>query len=302
MSIAYEPGADPTGEVDIDDSLLPDIPLPAGGDDGSAEIGWATAGAKVRSLFSQIGEIIAFSGDALRALPRLRLYPTEAIRQTALLVISSGLIIWVMEGVMGLECGTEASYILKQLGAPLYSGIFDAWCAVRECAPYMWGYILSAKVGCGLVAEIGSMRISEEIDVLEVMGIRPMGYIVASRLAATMVAVPFLYAVGLGVMFLTEYLSTIVQLHTVSPGGYLGIFWLFQNPTDLLFSLTKVFVESVVIVLIGCYYGYTARGGSVGVGKNTAKSMIANMVMVHLIGMFGTMFFWGQAPRAPIGN
>lgn len=296
MSVSERP------EVEIDDSVLPDIPKPEGGEDGSAVVGWATVAAKVRSLFTQIGEILSFSGTAVRSLPKLRLYPTEVIRQTALLVIGSGLIIWVMEGVMGLECGTEASYILKQIGAPLYSGIFDSWCAVRECAPYMWGYILSAKVGCGLVAEIGSMRISEEIDVLEVMGIRPMGFIVASRLAATWIAVPFLYAVGLGVMFLTEYLSTVVQLHTVSGGGYLFVFWLFQNPLDLVFSLTKVFVESTVIVLIGCYYGYTARGGSVGVGKNTAKSMIANMVMVHLIGMFGTMFFWGQAPRSPIGN
>jgi phospholipid/cholesterol/gamma-HCH transport system permease protein len=279
-----------------------DAPPPVGADDGSVDFTWARTGGKFRSLFETVGEIFSFTGDTFRALPKLRLYPTEVIRQTALLILGSGLIIWLMEGVMGLECGTEASYILKQVGAPIYSGVFDSWCAVRECAPYMWGYILSAKVGCGLVAEIGSMRISEEIDVLEVMGIRPMGFIVASRLAAVWLAVPFLYAVALGVMFLTEYVVTVVQLHTVSSGGYLFIFWLFQNPLDLFFSFIKVFVESTVIVLIGCYYGYTARGGSVGVGKNTAKSMIANMVMVHLIGMLGTMIFWGQAPRSPIGN
>lgn len=289
-------------EIEIDEKALPDVPLPPGSDDGSAEVGWSTVGAKVQSLFSQIGELWNFSLDAVRALPKLRLYPTEVFRQTALLILGSGLIIWMMEGVIGLECGTEGSYILKQIGAPLYSGVFNSWCAVRECAPYMWGYILSAKVGCGLVAEIGSMRISEEIDGLEVMGIQPMGYIVASRLAAIWIAAPFLYAVGIGVMFLTEYIATVVQLHTVSSGGYLFIFWLFQNPLDLIFSLSKVFVESTVIVLVGCYYGYTARGGSVGVGKNTAKSMIANMVAVHLIGMLGTLLFWGQSPRSPIGN
>lgn len=297
MAVSQEPDA-----VEIDEEALPDIPMPEGRDDGSAEVGWATVGRKVTGMLEQVGDIFHFSTDAVRSLPKLRLYPTEVFRQTAMLIIGSGLIIWLMEGVMGLECGTEGSYILKQIGAPLYSGVFDSWCAVRECAPYMWGYILSAKVGCGLVAEIGSMRISEEIDVLEVMGIRPMGFIVATRLAAIWLAVPFLYAVGLGVMFITEFLSTVVQLHTVSSGGYLFIFWLFQNPLDLFFSLTKVFVESTVIVLVGCYYGYNARGGSVGVGKNTAKSMIANMVMVHLIGMLGTMFFWGQAPRSPIGN
>ena len=95
---------------------------------------------------------------------------------------------------MGTMCGTEAIYTLKQVGAPIYSGIFNAWCAVRELAPYMWGYILAAKVGCGLVAEIGSMRIADEVDALEVMGIDSTVYLVGTRVVAAWMAMPFLYA------------------------------------------------------------------------------------------------------------
>lgn len=281
---------------------LPDVELPEGVGDGSVEVGLGAVPTKLKGLLEQIGEIGRFSADAIRTIPKVRLYPTEVFRQTALLILGSGLIIWLMVFVMGLECGTEASYILRQFGAPLYSGIFDAYCDLRECIVYMWGYIVSAKVGCGLVAEIGSMRISEEIDVLEVMGIRPMSFVVATRVVGYLIAVPFIYAVGLGVIFAGSYFATIIQLKTVSPGGFLSVYWLFQNPLDILFSFTKLFAETVVIILVGCYYGYNARGGSVGVGRNTAKSMIVNLIMVHIIGVMGTLLFWGQNPRAPIGN
>src|SRR5437763_12692480 len=81
-----------------------------------------------------------------------------------------------------------------------------------------------------------------------------------------------------------------------------GLFWIFQNPPDLLFSLIKGMVMATFIVLVGCYYGYTAAGGPVGVGRATAKSMVLNIVLVHIIGMLGTQLFWGANPRAPIGG
>jgi phospholipid/cholesterol/gamma-HCH transport system permease protein len=269
---------------------------------GGAVIGPAAAGRKFKGALETAGDIAHFSLDAIRAIPKLRLYPSEVFRQAAILVVSSGLIIWLMEFVIGLQCGIEANYTLKQVGAPLYSGIFTAWCGIREMAPYMWGYILAAKVGCGLVAEIGSMRISEEIDAMEVMGVRPMSYIVASRVVAAWIALPFLYAVGLGVMYYGEWLVVVKQLAEVSPGGYNFIFWLYQNPLDFLFSTAKIMAMGTAIVFVGCYYGYKARGGPVGVGWNTAKSMMLNMVLVHLIGMMGTQIFWGLSPRAPIAN
>ncbi|MDT7587448.1 MAG: phospholipid/cholesterol/gamma-HCH transport system permease protein [Pseudonocardiales bacterium] len=113
-------------------------------------------------------------------------------------MLTSGLIIWVMQGVIGFECGLEASYTLKQIGAPIYSGVFNAWCSLREMSPYMWGYIFAAKVGCGLVAEIGSMRIADEIDAMEVMGIKSRSYLVGTRVLAVWISIPFLYPVGVG--------------------------------------------------------------------------------------------------------
>ena len=269
---------------------------------GDAVVDARSIGNKLRGMVETGGEIVHFSIDIMRSIPGLRKYPAEPVRQTAVLILSSGLIIWLMEFVIGLQCGLEASYVLKQLGAPLYSGIFTAYCALREMAPYMWGYILAAKVGCGLVAEIGSMRIAEEIDALEVMGVNPKSYLVASRVVAAWIAMPFLYIVGLGIMYIAPWLVVVVQLNTGSPGGYDLIFWLYQNPLDLLFSLGKVMAMGTTIVFVGCYFGYNAKGGPVGVGQATARSMMLNMVLVHVIGMLGTQLFWGLNPNAPIGN
>ncbi|MCW2720786.1 MAG: phospholipid/cholesterol/gamma-HCH transport system permease protein [Pseudonocardiales bacterium] len=259
-------------------------------------------GTQLRDGVAAAGEIFRFAGQVVRGFRDVRHYSSEVLHQTAILILSSGLIIWVMQGVMGTVCGLEASYTLKQIGAPLYSGIFNAYCSIREMAPYMWGYIFAAKVGCGLVAELGSMRIADEIDAMEVMGIKSRSFLVGTRVIAAWLAIPFLYTVGLGIMYVTMYLVTVVQLGGVSPGGYLYIFWLYQNPLDFLYSMIKVMSFGTTIVFVACYFGFNASGGPVGVGRNTAKSMMINMVLIHVLGVLGTQLFWGLNPNAPIAN
>jgi phospholipid/cholesterol/gamma-HCH transport system permease protein len=146
------------------------------------------------------------------------------------------------------------------------------------------------------------MRISDEIDALEVMGVPPVTFLAATRLLAAWIAFPFMYLAAVGIGYFASWLAVVEQIGDVSSGGYFLIFWMFQNPPDLLFSLIKGMVMATVIVLVGCYYGYTASGGPVGVGTATAKSMVLNIVLVHLIGMLCTQLFWGANPRAPIGG
>ena len=129
-----------------------------------------------------------------------------------------------------------------------------------------------------------------------------MTFLCATRLLAAWLVMPFMYLAGIGVAYVGSYLAVVDQVHSVSSGGYLLIFWQFQNPSDFLYSLIKGMTMATVIVLVGCYYGYTASGGPVGVGKATAKSMVLNLVLVNLIGMLGTEVFWGANPRAPIGG
>ena len=98
----------------------------------------------------------------------------EALRQAGILILSSTLVIWGLVFIIGLQCGIEGAYFNRSVGAPAYAGVFAAWCDLRELVPYAFGYMMAAKVGTGIVAELGSMRISDEIDALEVMGISSM--------------------------------------------------------------------------------------------------------------------------------
>jgi phospholipid/cholesterol/gamma-HCH transport system permease protein len=257
-----------------------------------------------RELFSSVGQIAGFSGNVMGDVYGLRVFRFfgEVLRQSGILIISSTMIIWSLMFILGLQCGIQGAYFTEAQGAPAYSGVFTAWCDLREVIPYAFGYMMSAKVGTGIVAEIGAMRISDEIDALEVMGVDSMTFLCATRLLAAWMVLPFIYLAGIGGAFLASYIAVVDQVGVVTSGGYLLIFWQFQNPPDFIYSLTKAMFMATAIVLVGCYYGYNASGGPVGVGTATAKSMALNLILVAIIGMLGTQVFWGSNPRAPIGG
>jgi phospholipid/cholesterol/gamma-HCH transport system permease protein len=257
-----------------------------------------------REWVASFGEIAKFCVRMARDVYGLRVFSFfgEALRQAGILILSSTIVIWGLVFIIGLQCGIEGAYFNRAVGAPAYAGVFAAWCDLREVVPYAFGYMMSAKVGTGIVAELGSMRISDEIDALEVMGIDSMTFLCATRLLGSWMVLPFMYMAAVGAGFMATYLAVVEQIGEVSSGGFFLIFWMFQNPPDLLYSLIKGMGMATIIVLVGCYYGYTASGGPVGVGTATAKSMVLNTVMVHLVGMVGTQIFWGSNPRAPIGG
>ncbi|HEY3830096.1 MAG TPA: ABC transporter permease [Solirubrobacteraceae bacterium] len=257
-----------------------------------------------REWFSATGEAAGFAGQIVRDVYSLRVarFFGETLRQAGIMIISSTMIIWSLMFLIGLQCGTVGAYFTAAQGAPSYAGVFSAWCGLREFIPYAFGYMMAAKVGTGIVAELGAMRISDEIDALEVMGVDSMTFLCATRLLAAWMVLPFIYVAGIGAAFFASYLAVVQQVGSVSSGGYLLIFWQFQNPPDFLYSTIKAMCMATAIVLVGCYYGYNASGGSVGVGTATARSMVLNLVLVHVIGMLGTQVFWGSNPRAPIGG
>jgi phospholipid/cholesterol/gamma-HCH transport system permease protein len=258
-----------------------------------------------RKWLAATGDLARFATIVVGAVLSLRVFRFfgESLRQAGILIIGSTAVIWGLVFLTGLgTCGIEAGYFNQSTGTAAYAGVFAAWCNLREAIPYAFGYMMAAKVGTGIVAELGAMRISDEIDALEVMGFDSVTFLCATRLLAAWLVLPFMYIGAIGVAFLASYIAVVKQLGFVSSGGYLLIFWQFQNPADFLFSAIKGMSMATVIVLVACYYGYTASGGPVGVGRATAKSMVLNLVLVTLIGMLGTQVFWGGNPRAPIGG
>jgi phospholipid/cholesterol/gamma-HCH transport system permease protein len=258
-----------------------------------------------RTWLASLGDIGGFAARVMGEVYGLRVFRFfgEALRQAGVLIVSSTAVIWGLVFFIGLgTCGISGAYFAASQGATAVSGIFAAWCDLREAVPYAFGYMMAAKVGTGIVAEIGAMRINDEIDALEVMGIDSIVFLCATRLLAAWIVLPFMYISAIGVAYLASYIAVVHQVAQVTSGGYLLLFWQFQNPGDVLFSLTKGMFMATAVVLVGCYYGYKASGGPVGVGTATAKSMVLNLVLVNLIGMLGSQIFWGANPRAPIGG
>src|SRR5205085_2518771 len=213
-----------------------------------------------KDWIASFGEIAKFAGRILGEVFSLRVFRFfgETLRQAGILIVSSTIVIWGLVFIIGLSCGVEGAYSTRANGVPAYAGVFTAWCDLRELVPYGFGYMMAAKVGTGIVAELGSMRISDEIDALEVMGISGVTFLCATRLLASWLVLPFVYLCSIGAGFFASYLVVVQQIGDVSSGGFFLIFWQFQNPPDLLYSLIKAMAMATVIVLVGCYYGYNA--------------------------------------------
>jgi phospholipid/cholesterol/gamma-HCH transport system permease protein len=250
-----------------------------------------------------VGDIGWFALAVLKQMPAaIGLYPSEVLRQAAVLVRSSALIIWFMMWIIGTEIGLQGHYVLGQVGADGYVGVFVAVGSLKATSATMWGWVLSAKVGCGYVAEIGSMRISDEVDALEVMGVHSRAYLVGTRLWAMWITAPFLFVTGVGFQFFGAWLTAEPMLQSTSPGQYADVVWSFQTPIDLLAALTWAIFLGSIVVIVGCFYGYTSSGGPVGVGLSTAKSMVVNMIIVSACAVILYQFFFGTNIGTPIAN
>jgi phospholipid/cholesterol/gamma-HCH transport system permease protein len=250
----------------------------------------------------EIGEMAGFFGRTAAGLTRVPRYTSEVLRQAAILVRGSTLIIFAMVTFIGMAAVTFAYFFLRSAGASDYTGLFSGIVTPRATVPIMFGYVFSAKVGCGLVAELGAMRINEEIDAYEVEGVNPMSYVVGTRLVGAVIFIPIAVTVALLGGDIGSLFQAVPVLHATSPGGFLHYHWSAQNLTDNLQAYLSCGSMAVFIVLVSCFYGYRAKGGPAGVGSAVARSLLVNIVMVHVIATFFVFVFFGLNPDLPIGG
>ncbi|MFL6121587.1 MlaE family ABC transporter permease [Actinophytocola sp.] len=258
-----------------------------------------------------LGQQLAFYARVLAWVPRtLAHYPREILRLLSDVFFGSGALaviggtLGVMIGMTvftGLIVGLQGYSALNQLGTSALTGFIAAYFDTREVAPLAAGLALSATVGCGFTAQLGAMRISEEIDALEVMAVPSLPYLVTTRVIAAVAAVIPLYLVGL----LSSYVASrqvTVWVYGQSTGTYDHYFHLFLPPEDVLWSFLKVMVFSVVIILVHCYYGYTATGGPAGVGVAVGRAVRAAIVVQMLLDFFLSLAIWGATTTVRIAG
>jgi phospholipid/cholesterol/gamma-HCH transport system permease protein len=249
-----------------------------------------------------LGDQMSFYLRALAWTPRaLRRYTKEIMRLLAEVSFGSGSLaliggtVGVMVGLTlftGVLVGLQGYSALNSIGTSAFTGFLTAFFNTREIAPLVAGLGLSATVGAGFTAQLGAMRISEEIDALEVMGVPSLPYLVTTRIIAGFVAVIPLYVIGLVSSYLASRL-VVIYLYNQSAGTYDHYFELFLPPQDVLYSFIKVLIFSVLIILSHCYFGYRATGGPAGVGVAVGKAVRLSIVTVSIVNFFIGFAIWG---------
>jgi phospholipid/cholesterol/gamma-HCH transport system permease protein len=265
----------------------------------------------VLRTLDDLGGQLAFYLRAVRWTPRtVRRYRREVVRLLAEVSFGTGALA-VVGGTVGVMCfltfftGTEVGLqgyqALNQIGSSAFTGFISAYFNTREISPLVAALALSATVGCGFTAQLGAMRISEEVDALEVMGVPSLPFLVTTRMIAGFVAVIPLYVLGL----LTSYLATrtiATGYFGQSAGTYDYYFHLFLPPGDVLWSFAKAMVFSVIVVLVHCYYGYTATGGPAGVGLAVGRAVRLAIVAVNVVDFFLSLAIWGATTTVRIAG
>jgi phospholipid/cholesterol/gamma-HCH transport system permease protein len=260
---------------------------------------------------SDIGAGLRFYVEVLAQIPTaLKHYPKEVLRLLSEVSFGSGglAVIGGTVGVMlgmtlsvGFVVGMQGYAALDQIGASALNGFISAYFNTREVAPMVAALALSATVGSGFTAQLGAMRINEEVDALRAMAVSPVPYLITTRVIAGFVAIIPLYVIGLltsygGARFVTIF------IYGQSAGTYDHYFNLFLPPIDIVLSFIKVLIFSVMIILVHCRMGYQATGGPAGVGVAVGRAVRRSLVSVAVLDLILSMALWGAVTTVRIAG
>jgi phospholipid/cholesterol/gamma-HCH transport system permease protein len=260
---------------------------------------------------ARAGMDIRFYGTVIAGIPfAIRKYPKEIWRVLSEVSFGTGALaviggtVGVMTGMslfVGTVVGLQGYAALDQIGTATLNGFISAYFNTREIAPLVAALALSATVGAGFTAQLGAMRISEEIDAVKVIGLDAVPFLVSTRVVAGFIAIIPLYVIGLLTSYAGSRLVT-VQFHGQSAGTYDHYFELFLPPIDILLSFGKVLIFSVLIILIHCRLGFFASGGPAGVGVAVGRSVRRTLVVVALLDLALSMAMWGTTTTVRIAG
>ncbi len=256
------------------------------------------------SVLGRIGDQAMFYGEAVAGVPyALRSYRRDVVRLIAEISMGAGTLAMiggtlVIVGFLTLATGgtlaVQGYSSLGDIGIEALTGFLAAFINVRISAPVVAGIGLAATFGAGVTAQLGAMRINQEIDALEAMAIRPISFLVSTRLVAGMVAITPLYAIAVILSFMASRFTTVMLLGQ-SPGLYDHYFTTFLNPIDLLWSFVQAVLMALAILLIHTYFGYHASGGPAGVGVATGAAVRTSLIVVVSVTLIVSLAIYGSS-------
>jgi phospholipid/cholesterol/gamma-HCH transport system permease protein len=263
----------------------------------------ARATRSVRSGWNDLGEQARFFGATVASMKDVvTKYQSELLRQVATMSLGSGAlaviggtvaVVAFMSMSTAAASGSQFYNQLSQVGVEALNGFAAAFANTRIVTPITAAVAFAATIGAGATAQLGAMRINEEIDALEVMGIRAIGYLASTRVAAGVIVVIPIYCVAMLMAFVAGKFITTV-LYGQSGGVYTHYFNTFFIPADAIRSFIVTVAEVTVIMLIHTYYGFTASGGPAGVGEAVGRATRASLIAAGFIILFVTLALYGQ--------
>ncbi|MGH2955117.1 MAG: MlaE family ABC transporter permease [Solirubrobacterales bacterium] len=247
-----------------------------------------------------VGEYSSFLLQGVLGMRKVGGYTAEVLRQTALIAVASVMIIVFIGFLTGATCGITGGALSRAVGAGIAGPIFSAFCTMREVLPFIFGFIVAAKIGGGIVAQLGSMRVAEEVDAMDVMGVPSVTYLISTRMLAALIMLPIAYMVAMAAAQGGAWFASLIRDAQVSQGTWEFAFYTAIDPIDLVYSGIKGMVLSFTVIAIALFFGYRVRGGPVEVGEATARSMAVNLMAVTILNMVMTFIFWGFNPNLPV--
>ncbi|MCW3014761.1 MAG: hypothetical protein JWO02_1853 [Solirubrobacterales bacterium] len=250
----------------------------------------------------EVGELARFSVRALRALPGTFRYFSELMRQAAILAKGTTPFVFSLAIFLGMSVASFGYFFLRSLGGTDALGVVTGAVDPRLATPVIFGYAFTSKVCTGIVAEIGSMKVQQEVEALESTGLDSMHYIVGTRLMAALFYAPVASAVCLLGTTGGSWLISTQILKGISSDAFLSLNWDVQTLTDQLYATIAVFVIALFTTMTACFYGFRATSGPASVGAAAARSLVVNLILVHLIAAFFGVLFYGTDVGIPIGG
>ncbi|MCW2628393.1 ABC transporter permease [Mycobacterium sp.] len=253
-------------------------------------------------LLGRIGDHTLFYGRAIGGAPfAVKHYRREIIRLIAEISMGAGTLAMiggtlVIVGFLTLAAGgtlaVQGYSSLGNIGIEALTALLSAFINVRIAAPVVAGIGLAATFGAGVTAQLGAMRINEEIDALESMAIRPISYLVSTRIVAGMIAITPLYSIAVIMSFVASRFTTVV-LFGQSGGLYDHYFNTFLNPLDLLWSFLQAILMALTVLLIHTYFGFFATGGPSGVGVAVGNAVRTSLIVVVSVTLLVSLAIYG---------
>jgi phospholipid/cholesterol/gamma-HCH transport system permease protein len=253
----------------------------------------ASVGRIFLAFLAHVGRLSAFTGTALMHSVRPPFYPRLLLRQMVEIGYFSLPVVGLTAVFTGMVLALQSYSGFSRFAAEGAVATVVVLSVTRELAPVLAGLMVAGRIGASMAAEIGTMRVTEQIDALTTLSTNPFKYLVAPRLLAGLVMVPFLVLVADIIGVFGGYIVGVYKLG-FNPATYLSRTWEYLEPLDVISGLTKAAVFGFVISLMGCYNGYYSKGGAQGVGAATTNSVVSAAIMILIFNYIITALYFGQ--------